>query len=182
MLLWIHSTQPITIRLRQNCRSNSISLYGPSNDVIDRPHTWSLNRHWVSFSETTHDARAQPTEVPSTVLELLPTMDPWEMHLLAHLEVDDPTDDTLWNALTTKSCILATDGSAPKGKGSFAWIISDAVGSILAKCHGPTFGAKISSYRSEAYGILSILRYLVRLIHIRQAQFHEWKKLAAVFQ
>ena len=42
------------------------------------------------------------------------------------------------------------------------------MGKILAQCHGPGFGAKISSYRAEACGILSVLRYLLQLNHIRE--------------
>jgi hypothetical protein len=40
---------------------------------------------------------------------------------------------------------------------------------MLAKCNGPIFGAKISSYRSEAYGILSVLRFLLRLSQIHSS-------------
>jgi hypothetical protein len=136
-------------------------------DVIDRPYTWSIqiHSHTVQFDPETQDIAPQV----ATVLELLPIMDAWEIHLLYHLEMDDATEDTIWTALTTKSCIIATDGSAPAGKGSFAWVISDTNGNILAKCHGPTFGYKISSYRSEAYGILSVLRYLTRLAQVRSA-------------
>jgi hypothetical protein len=94
-------------------------------------------------------------------------MDEWERQLLQLLDIDDETEDAIWNALSTQECTIATDGSAPTGKGSFAWIIADGSGNRIARCHGPSFGHKISSYRSEAYGILSVLRYIKRLSEIR---------------
>jgi len=63
------------------------------------------------------------------------------------------------------------------GKGSFAWVISTSEGEILAQCHGPVFGAKLSSYRAEAYGILSVLRFLLRLKQLRRSANGEANEL-----
>jgi len=134
-------------------------------DTLERPYTWSIMRR-----RTQHTNVCQTAEVTAnTVLEQTTQLAAWDRLLLQHLEVSDRTEDAIWHALTTTTCYLATDGSAPDGKGSFAWVISDGEGEILAQCHGPVFGAKISSYRAEAYGILSILRYLLQLSRIRRS-------------
>ena len=103
-----------------------------------------------------------PTPTPSSITDIMPTMDDWEQHLLRNITflVDE---EEVWNVLTTRSCIIASDGSAPGPKGSFGWVISDRQGNHLVQCNGPTFGAKISSYRAEGYGILSALRFLARM-------------------
>jgi hypothetical protein len=67
------------------------------------------------------------------------------------------------NTYCLSGAYIATDGSAPDGKGSFAWLISDGTGNTLAQCMGPVFGAGVTSFRAEGYGILSLLRFLLRL-------------------
>ena len=64
---------------------------------------------------------------------------------------------------------MASDGSAPAGKGAFAWVISDVSSNRLVRCSGPAFGKSISSYRAESYGLVSILRFLVRMDMIHRA-------------
>ena len=81
----------------------------------------------------------------------------------------DCLEEDLWTALTTQVCYIATDGSAPNGKGSFAWVISDSNGTILVKSKGPVYGANITSFRAEGYGILAILRFLLRMKQVHQA-------------
>ena len=146
-------------------------------DTTDRPYTWSIMNGWKPHSTVYSSVNNQaatstdPCEETrfTTVRDQVTTgsLAPWEKLLLQHLDVTDTTEDTIWLALTNTTCHIATDGSAPSGKGSFAWVISNGEGQILAHCHGPVFGAKISSYRSEAYGILSVLRFLLKLSQLR---------------
>jgi len=134
-------------------------------DTVERQYTWSIKRGWKQH--TLVDTCENP--VATTVSEKVNTLDVWERQLLEHLDVTDPTENSIWFALTNTPCYIATDGSAPTGKGSFAWVISTNEGEILAECHGPVFGAKISSYRAEAYGILSVLRFLLHLHQLRRS-------------
>jgi hypothetical protein len=55
--------------------------------------------------------------------DIIPTMESWEQHLLRHTHflVDEIA---VWHSLIAKQCYIASDGSAPAPKGSFAWIIS----------------------------------------------------------
>ena len=75
----------------------------------------------------------------------------------------------MWKFLSQQSCVMASDGSAPHGKGSFAWYISTWEGTRIAKCYGPVFGHRISSYRSECYGILSLLCFLYNMSTLHSA-------------
>jgi hypothetical protein len=109
-----------------------------------------------------------------SIFDTIPTLEHWERQLLLDLEIVDlevaQEEATVWEAIATQACHIATDGSAPDGKGSFAWVISDAEGNILAQCKGPAYGADISSYRAEGYGILSVLRFLVHMRKIHPLQ------------
>jgi hypothetical protein len=70
------------------------------------------------------------------------------------------------------SKLVLTDGSAPTGRGSFGWVISDDNGNILAQYKGAVFGGRITLYCSEGYGILSVLRFLLRMrqVHRKEGQ------------
>lgn len=151
-----------------------IPLHAIPVDTSDLQYTWGIKRYWKPHCTPNYN---QTHGLAGTVTGMLTTMEQWEFLLLQHLEVLDCTEDTVWNTLCNYPCYLATDGSAPPNRGSFAWIISDAHGNILAKCNGPVFGYKISSYRAEAYGILSLLRFLLRLRRIRQPNPEEPNKI-----
>ena len=142
-----------------------ISPYAVPVDVVERPYTWSVRRGWMQSG-----APIAPVEevAAESYLDLMPTMQPWEWQLLWDIDMDCLEED-LWTALTTQVCYIATDGSAPNGKGSFAWVISDSNGTILVKSKGPVYGANITSFRAEGYGILAILRFLLRMKQVHQA-------------
>jgi len=56
----------------------------------------------------------------------------------------------------------ASDGSVWKPYiGAFGWILHLPSGKKVA-CSGPAYGYRITSYRAEAYGVLSYLRFLYR--------------------
>ena len=95
----------------------------------------------------------EPPPTPTSLPALVETLDPWEQYLLRDLEFLVP-EQTIWDAVSSHQCIFASDGSAPKTRGSFAWVLSDTGGNRLAQCSGPVFGHKISSYRAEGYGII----------------------------
>jgi hypothetical protein len=140
---------------------------------VERQYTWSIRGGWKQH--TLVDICEDPGM--TTVGEKVNTLDIWERQLLMHLDVTDATENTIWFALTNTTCYIATDGSAPTGKGSFAWVISNSEGEILAQCYGPVLGAQISSYRAEAYGILSVLRFLLHLNHLRRSANGEVNEL-----
>ena len=126
-------------------------------DVNDHGTVWTVRR---GYSQSAEPEQAQTD--PVSIYDLFPILDQWEQHLLFDLDLQ-MDEKEIWTVMTTEKCYIATDGSAPEGKGSFGWVISDTSGTILAQCKGPVFGAKITSYRAEGYGILSVLRFLARM-------------------
>jgi hypothetical protein len=134
-------------------------------DIRDWGRTWKMSPSW---KQHLGQYNTEAVTAASTVRDLLPAMQPWEKSLLANLEVTDATENSMWEKLCSERCYIATDGSAKGATGSFGWVISDSEGNVLAKCFGPVYGAKVSSYRAEAYGLLSAFRYLARLSQLRQ--------------
>jgi hypothetical protein len=67
--------------------------------------------------------------------------------------------------IATEKFRVASDGAADPltGRASFGWLLTDQAGKILVKCSGPVFGRNPSSYRAEAYGILSPMRLIKHL-------------------
>ena len=58
------------------------------------------------------------------------------------------------------SIFATSDGSAPNFVGTFGWSLSLGNGQRLAKNKGPAHGHRTTSFRAEAYGVLSLLRFL----------------------
>ena len=63
--------------------------------------------------------------------------------------------------------LFVSDGSASSGSMSFGWVLSTHNGEILIRCSGPAPG-KESSFRSEGYGMLSVVRFLFHLFEYCQ--------------
>ena len=104
--------------------------------------------------------KAVPSNTFEAFLESLPD---WERILLEHVnfQVDFYT---LHHCLSTgQACIGVSDGSVRGDMGAFGWCISHSDGTRLATGMGPAQGSAPSSYQAEGYGMLAILRFLVRL-------------------
>ena len=125
----------------------------------ETPHTWRL-----PWTISTQD-NPQETDTPQNLTDSIPTLQPWERMLLQEIVFLRP-ETHVWAELRTKQCFIASDGSAPPDRGSFAWILSNPAGERLAKCNGPVFGHSISSYRAEGYGMLSFLRFYLRMTQL----------------
>ena len=104
------------------------------------------------------------TESVEVLIEILP---PWDCLLLQAI-VFIKQEDEIWAALCKGTCFAASDRLAPKYRGSFAWVLSSTEGERLACCSRPVFGQAISSYRAEAYGMLSILWFFYQMACIFQ--------------
>ena len=64
--------------------------------------------------------------------------------------------------------VMVSDGSGPKTGGAFGWKITATDGTRLAQGKGPAFGGYMNSYRAEAYGMLSLLLFVLHFCD----QFH----------
>ena len=102
----------------------------------------------------------------------LQTLDPWDSLLLRHYTTSHDLQHTA--SLLSHPYIIATDGSDEHGKGSFGWVLSNPTGIVFASGQGTAYGSSMSSFRAEAYGILSVSRFILhlhRFYHIPQQHF-----------
>ena len=132
-------------------------------DAKETPHTWIQPRSIVP-----QDCVSETDDI-ETVTSLVGTLPPWERYLLLNIMFRENEED-VWRKLCSQQCWAASDGSAPQDRGSFAWVLSDDKGERLARCTGPVFGHSISSYRAEAYGLLSFFCFLLHMVRLHQKQ------------
>jgi hypothetical protein len=87
-------------------------------------------------------------------------MDEWEKQLLHRTELLIATSIISQYYLSNQQMIIASDGSVKDLQASYGWIIATIEGTRVAKCNGPTYGYKPTSFQAEGYGILSVLQFL----------------------
>jgi hypothetical protein len=97
-----------------------------------------------------------------TFEEYLSTLEAWEYDLLRHSTLFADAF-TICDVLQT-AFLAGSDGSEKFGTdGAFGWMISSESGERAAAGMGPSRGWRMDSYRAECSGMLSILRFLLRL-------------------
>jgi hypothetical protein len=102
------------------------------------------------------------TPLAAPLLTAISTMEPWERSLLN--EISSPLSLTAlrtWYRDNKGAC--GTDGSVQDHKASFGWKLCNLEGFLIAQCNGPAPGWKPHSFRAEAYGYLSFVRFLLLL-------------------
>ena len=125
--------------------------------VRDSNNGWILDGHHF---RTYYPAKSIP---PESFLDHLQSLEPWEAVLFHTVEMSE-CPFTIVDLLTNNTFLGVSDGSVRfQREGAFGWVISLSTGRRLVRCAGPVFGFKPTSYRAEAYGLLSMLRYLVQL-------------------
>jgi hypothetical protein len=101
-----------------------------------------------------------PPRPPESFDEYLESLAYWEKELFRSFHSEAFPEDII--AYLSDPSISASDGSVWKPFiGAFGWILRLPSGKSVT-CSGPAFGHRITSYRAEAYGILSYLRFLYR--------------------
>lgn len=104
-----------------------------------------------------------PSVPPATFDQYIARLPEWEEELLHHVELlfDPYTVATMLSSGVRTVC----DGSEwdQQTQGSFRWSLSDTNGIRCATGIGPAHWSSPTSYRSESYGMLSILCFLRRL-------------------
>ena len=125
--------------------------------------------HWTIVRRTLHNIPKQIGVTP-TFEEFVHNLEPWEVDLLRHTELfADPYTACL--ELQHETGFLAgSDGSEKFGTdGAFGWMISTTGGERVACGKGPSRGHVMDSYRAECSGMLSILRFIIRLAEFTAA-------------
>ena len=177
---WQYTINPISLTLYHTTDTN-ILVYSPFRNtrthLMFRPtgHTTycppsTIPIDCVPLSDASKSIQIHKRNIPSiparsirtisSFRTYLDTLDHWEKQLLRTIHFQCSTTDFL--AFSTSPILLATDGSVVENHGSFGWVIADQNGRILATGSGIAFGFKVTSFRSEAYGILAPLRLLYR--------------------
>jgi hypothetical protein len=85
-------------------------------------------------------------------------MDAWEKQLMQRTEV--LVAESTLSQVSNQRIIIASDSSVKDHRASYGWVIATTEGTRIAKCNGPAFGYKPTSFRAEGYGLLSVLRFL----------------------
>jgi hypothetical protein len=119
---------------------------------------------WKIQSPTCSLFKVPPTTPPGAFTDFLENLQPWELSLFHTIDMRTyPTEMAM--LLHSLSFLSACDGSIKfTTHGSFGWCLSLPCGRRLAVCSGPVSGTRISSYHAEAYGMLSLLRFLLRFL------------------
>ena len=102
------------------------------------------------------------------------TLEEWERELLQYVDV--PADPYSFCVELQPSLRAVCDGSVRTNKhSSFGWAIRDEAGNPSATGMGPAPGCKPTSYRAKAYGMLSIMRFLIRIAKYTEMHQFPWQ-------
>ena len=91
-------------------------------------------------------------------------LDEWDADLIC--EVECPSITAVAEALqqAETSIKIASDGGAAHGHGSYGWIICHSPEHVIARHKGTVRGYPIGSRRAEAYGGLSLARFIFHVL------------------
>jgi exonuclease III len=120
------------------------------------PDHWQVNPITHPIQIITPPARAE------TFAAFVDTLEPWEIDVLRMTTLN--VDPNAICAALSHGLRAASDGSVRfLTQGAFGWALSTDQGIQAATGMGPARGPRPSSYRAEGYGLLSILRFLIRI-------------------
>ena len=124
--------------------------------------TFTTNTNTIlPFSTST---RTPPSTNPATFLSYIHSLPHWEQLLLKQVQLHTYAF-TLASHLSQSDnkWIAVSDGSVQHSQSSFGWVIMCTSGQRVAQCNGPVHRHKPTLYRSEGYGIHSLLRFILNL-------------------
>jgi ribonuclease HI len=105
-----------------------------------------------------------------TFSEFIQTLDEWESELLQYVEMDNDPFEFCVALQPYRRAV--TDGLVRRrNHGAYGWTIRNEHGQRVASGMGPASGSSPTSYRAEAYGMLSILRFLIRIAEYTGMKF-----------
>ena len=135
----------------------------------------NTRRRWKIIGVTQRLMLPRPPR-HSTFRQYLNSLVPWECEdLLQHVTL---TLDPRYSCFELHQSFFAgTDGSVKYNKeGAFGWVVATpAEGDRIANGMGPSRSFKMDSYRAECSGMLSFLRFLVRLLAGYADMYDQWQ-------
>ena len=129
------------------------------------------DQDWKLLKRTQVLARPN-TVCPQSFPEYIDSLPAWEVDLLRHTDLFVDPRMTCFSLLP--QFFAGCDGSAKFGThGAYGWTISPHLEERAATGMGPSRGASIDSYQAECSGLLSILRFLIRLAEFT-SMYEQW--------
>ena len=114
-----------------------------------------------------------PISQPMTFGAYVETLDAWEIDLLRHKQCF--ADPMMISLELSFQFMAGSDGSERYGThGAFGWMVSNLSGERIASGMGPSRGYRMDSYRAESSGMLSFLRFLIRMAEFTQQAASDW--------
>ena len=118
--------------------------------------------HWRADPHTHPIQADHPPARAENFAAFIDTLEPWEIDVL-RMTTSNVDPNALCVALS-QGLRAASDGSVRfLTQGAFGWALSTDQGIQAATGMGPARGPHPSSYRAKGYGLLSILRFLIRI-------------------
>ncbi len=123
---------------------------------FDDNHTWIIRGQGKRVL-----IKSSSLPVTATFDSFIDSLPPWEVELLRHTHL---YGDPFTVQLELRSGFRAvSDGSVRQIQGAFGWSLATEKGERAVFGKGPVCNRSPTSYRAEACGLLSILRFLIRL-------------------
>ena len=108
------------------------------------------------ITQQSHILEVDTPPTAGTFIEYIASLPSWEMELLQHVEMED--DPFTVAAALELGVQAVSDGSDwHQIQGSFGWEMSTDIGERCAYGMGPARSASPHGYRSQSYGLLSLL-------------------------
>ena len=130
---------------------------------------------WVYMSppQWQNAFRKPPILPPNTFAAFVESLSPWEQELLQHTEYTMDPFDLCCDLQPHLRAV--SDGSVRcETQGAFGWAMRNEQGLTVVSGMGPARGGgKMTSYRAEAYGLLAVLRFLIRMAEFAEMQ-QQW--------
>ena len=139
------------------CSSNHIRRKYTTYRDVDSIYT----RRNTLFRKT-NLSNGSPSDVPYLPFNAIPciysfnTVHPSTYHTSVQDMPNTVSDQCTY--IFPKQIIIATDASLHQGKAAIAWVITDTNGNIIDEHSSRLHESNISSFRAEAFGILSVLQ------------------------
>jgi hypothetical protein len=181
--LYLHHQEKF---LQYEHQSNQIFI--KSRSLEWTPHSHSLPIHatmllgkdmWQVEHRLPVTIMSPPLHIPETFEEYVDALPLWEQDLFSQLEmsfgcytildlidqypVANPSGSPDQFQRQLSSLLAVSNGSSMDGSMTFGWTMSLPNSQRIASCAGPAPGLKDSSFQAEAYGMLSMVRFLLHL-------------------
>lgn len=151
-----HRNQRTTVTLQFASRSNYLPPgTHPIEPITHQQQTLQLSKR--DINNTSPPTHTDPVNFTQHVTNL----PHWEQELIKYHSI--ATDTITAAASLNRPYIIATDGSKENKKGSYGWVMATDTGEIIAKGNGIAYGSDMTSFRSEAYGILAACHFAIQL-------------------